>query len=213
MTDTTAAVVALGLYLLGLLTAFGVRTWLHRNRTGSAGFRGLTGAPGTAEWWGGLLFAGALILGATGPVLAFTGTTPPWPLPSGTPWIGLMITITGLLGVLAAQTNMGASWRIGVDTTERTTLVTTGAFGLVRNPVFTAMLIALTGMALLVPTLVAVAAPVILLAAVELQVRYVEEPYLYAAHGEAYAHYAARVGRFLPGLGRLKHPHRNASRS
>jgi len=38
-----------------------------------------------------------------------------------------------------------------------------------------------------------------------------EEPYLYATHGEAYAHYAARVGRFLPDLGRLKHPRRNAS--
>ena len=212
MTDTTAAVVALGLYLLGLLTAFGVRTWRHRNRTGSTGFRGLTGAPGSAQWWGGILFAGALVLGATGPVLALPGSTPPWPAPSGTPWVGLVITIAGLAGVLAAQTNMGASWRIGVDTTERTALVTTGAFGLVRNPVFTAMLVALTGMVLLIPTPVTVAAPVILLAAVELQVRYVEEPYLYATHGEAYAHYATRVGRFLPGIGRLNHPRRNASR-
>ena len=31
----------------------------------------------------------------------------------------------------------------------------------------------------------------------------VEEPYLLKVHGSAYAEYAARVGRFLPGVGRL----------
>jgi protein-S-isoprenylcysteine O-methyltransferase Ste14 len=36
-----------------------------------------------------------------------------------------------------------------------------------------------------------------------LQVRAVEEPYLLSVHGDAYATYAARVGRFVPGVGRL----------
>ena len=40
-------------------------------------------------------------------------------------------------------------------------------------------------------------------AAVQLQVRVVEEPYLLATHGKTYAAYAARVGRFVPGAGRL----------
>lgn len=39
--------------------------------------------------------------------------------------------------------------------------------------------------------------------ALELQLRAVEEPYLLTAHGHAYATYAARVGRFAPGTGRL----------
>jgi protein-S-isoprenylcysteine O-methyltransferase Ste14 len=39
--------------------------------------------------------------------------------------------------------------------------------------------------------------------ALELQVRAVEEPYLIRSHGDAYRAYAARVGRFLPGIGRL----------
>ena len=38
---------------------------------------------------------------------------------------------------------------------------------------------------------------------VQLQVRVVEEPYLLATHGKTYAAYAARVGRFVPGAGRL----------
>ena len=36
---------------------------------------------------------------------------------------------------------MGESWRIGVDPSETTTLVRTGVFGWVRNPIFTAMLV------------------------------------------------------------------------
>ncbi len=38
---------------------------------------------------------------------------------------------------------------------------------------------------------------------IEAPVRAVEEPYLMRSHGEAYADYAASVGRFLPGLGQL----------
>jgi len=38
-------------------------------------------------------------------------------------------------------------------------------------------------------------------ATIELQVRLVEEPYLTAKHGDSYRDYAARVGRFVPGVG------------
>lgn len=202
MTDL-APVLALGLYWTGLVAAFGVRSWIHRARTGSTGFRGISGAPGTAEWWGGLLFAVALVLGAVAPVLALVGTVTAPRLPEVIPWAGLVITVLGFLGVLASQAGMGASWRIGVDATERTELVTTGAFAVIRNPIFTAMLTALCGLALMVPTVVSAAAWLCLLLAVELQVRLVEEPYLLATHRQNYAAYAARVGRFLPGIGRL----------
>ena len=126
-------------------------------------------------------------------------------LPQVFPWAGAVVTVVGFLGVLAAQAGMGASWRGGVDATERTELVATGAFAVVRNPIFAAMLTTLAGLTLLVPTAVTAAAWLCLLVAVELQVRLVEEPYLLATHRQAYASYAARVGRFLPGLGRLRY--------
>jgi protein-S-isoprenylcysteine O-methyltransferase Ste14 len=47
------------------------------------------------------------------------------------------------------------------------------------------------------------AAVAVLLVSIQVQVRAVEEPYLLRVHGPAYADYAARVGRFLPGVGRL----------
>ena len=64
------------------------------------------------------------------------------------------------------------------------------------------MLITAGGLAALLPNLLSVAAFASLLLAVELQVRFIEEPYLRRAHGDAYASYCRRVGRFVPGIGR-----------
>ncbi len=47
-------------------------------------------------------------------------------------------------------------------------------------------------------------AVVVLVVALELQTRAVEESHLRRLHGSRYAAYAARVGRFVPGLGRLR---------
>ena len=99
---------------------------------------------------------------------------------------------------------MGASWRVGVDSRRPTDLVTGGVFALVRNPIYSGLIVAFAGMAVMVPTLVAVAAVVLLVAAVQVQVRAIEEPHLLEAHGTAYRSYAARTGRFIPGLGRLR---------
>ena len=98
---------------------------------------------------------------------------------------------------------MGDSWRIGVQESDRTQLVTGGVFGLVRNPIYTGMIPAFVGVALLVPNPVALAAVVTVVAGLEIQTRMVEEPYLLKVHGLAYAEYAARVGRFVPGIGRM----------
>lgn len=199
------SVAALGLYLVGLAGAFGLRTWLHARRTGSSGFHGISGKPGSLPWWAGVLFVGALGLGVLAPVLDLAGVAG---VPDGAPrglvgGAGLLVMGVGVVAVLVAQGGMGASWRIGVDATERTDLVTGGVFGVVRNPVFTAMVATQVGYTLAVPTVVSLAALVCLVAAVQLQVRVLEEPYLHRLHGGAYRAYAARTGRFLPGLGRL----------
>ncbi len=101
----------------------------------------------------------------------------------------------------------GHSWRIGVDPRETTELVTTGVFARARNPIFTAMVAAQAGTVLMAPSWPSLVALTALVVAIELQVRRVEEPYLRKTHGAGYLDYSARVGRFVPLLGR----HRTAA--
>ena len=180
---------------------------LHRRRTGSAGFYGISGRPGSLAWFGGVLFVLALILGLAAPIAAAGGAVEPEVSSPMLSLLGLLLALVGLAGVLLAQTDMGASWRVGVDEAGRNDgaeLVTGGLFALVRNPVFSAMLLAQFGMLFLVPTVLSLLALVCLVAAVQLQVRVIEEPYLLRTYGPAFAAYAARTGRLVPGVGRLR---------
>ena len=197
--------VALVLYLTGLVLAFGVRTWLQIRRTGTSGFRGISGRPGSLVWWGGVLFPTALLLGLAAPTLMLTGITAPvLPAHPAVAAAGLVAGLAGLVVVLLAQAAMGSSWRIGVDDTERTELITSGLFRWIRNPIFTGMTAVSIGVTLMASTLVAILALACLMAAAQIQVRVVEEPYLRRVHGDTYTRYAARTGRFLPGLGRTR---------
>lgn len=197
---------ALALCVVYLGAAFGVRTVLQLRATGNSGMRGISGRPGSAEWSGGVLFVVALVLGVLAPVLQLASVVAPIDFLDSAALgaLGAALAVAGTLLTLMAQRAMGASWRIGVDSEETTALVTNGPFAIVRNPVFAAMLPTGVGLALMAPNLMAVAAVFSLFVALELQTRVVEEPYLLATHGDRYASYAARVGRFAPGIGRLE---------
>ncbi|GAB3510709.1 methyltransferase family protein [Amycolatopsis cihanbeyliensis] len=199
------AAVALTLYAVYVLAAFVLRGLKQYRRTGETGFRGVRGRPGSTEWWGGALFALALVLGPAGPAVQLAGVLAPLAFldHQAVAVVGLVLAGAGILATLLAQRNMGTSWRIGVDQREVTALVTAGAFALARNPIFTAMVSAALGLLLLAPNPVAVAGLACLVAAIQIQVRVVEEPYLIAVHGDAYRAYAASTGRFLPRVGRL----------
>ncbi len=175
-------------------------------RTGSTGFTGLGGVSGSVEWICGLLFAMAVVLCIAGPVLQLTGILSPVEALDGdvASILGAVLASLGIVITLVAQFAMGDAWRIGVDPSERTKLVTSGPFSTVRNPIFAAMFPAFTGIALLAPDVVTIAGAILLMVALELQTRLVEEPYLSMVHGEQYAAYAARAGRFLPAIGRLR---------
>jgi protein-S-isoprenylcysteine O-methyltransferase Ste14 len=190
--------------LFGLL-ALVLRVVLHVRSTGETGLRGISGRPGSVEWFAGIGFVAAIAGGVLAPVLALSDDVEAIDALDTTfvQVLGIVIYAAGLLAVLIAQGTMGGSWRVGVDLSERTTLVTGGPFSIVRNPIFSAMLATMLGLALLVPSWVAFGSIALLLISLELQIRLVEEPYLSRTHGEAYERYASSVGRFLPGIGRL----------
>ena len=194
--------VGLVLYLVYLAVVFGGRALLLRRRTGTAGWHGISGTPGSAAWWGGVLFALALVGGLAGAVLGAADILAP--ATDELAVVGVVVFALGAAGSLAAQAAMGASWRVGVDDGERTELVAAGLFGVARNPFFSALVVTAVGLTLLVGNVVALVSLLTLAAAIQLQVRVVEEPYLSQVHGRRYLDYAARVGRFVPRVGRLR---------
>lgn len=149
-----------------------------------------------------LLLAGcgllALANGLWGPEVLGAWARPWWVGAAG--WA--LLAGGSLLDVIA-QANMGASFRIGIDD-RPTGLITAGLFRWIRNPIFSGLLLALLGVTLILPCAWTVMGYVTVALMVAVQVR-LEEQHLLRLHGATYARYAARVGRFFPGLGLLRH--------
>jgi len=196
---------ALALVVIWALLLFVLRSILQWWRTGSTGIKGFSGAIGSVEWWAGVLASVGLVACIVAPLATLRG----WRV--GDLWIeapilhfsGAAIAIGGIAGALVAQLTMGDSWRIGVDASERTSLVTRGLYQWVRNPIFSFMILSVLGLAMLVPSLLSAFALACTVMGIELQVRAVEEPHLLRAHGTPYESYCRRTGRFVPGLGKL----------
>lgn len=187
----------LSLWLFYVALAFGVRTWLSLRQTGQTGFAGLRRGASWVERLAALAMVSAFVVV---PVVPFV-------LPStqsvARQVAGLAVYGAGVALTWRAQWVMGASWRIGVDEDARTGLVTHDVFAWVRNPIFSGMVLTLAGLALGASWPAGVAV-VLLWLSLEAQVRLAEEPYLARTHGAAYHAWAARTGRFVPWLGRLR---------
>jgi protein-S-isoprenylcysteine O-methyltransferase Ste14 len=195
------------LWMLGaiLVLTFFVRVVISLRQTGTTGLIGLRPGAGPVEALSGVFFVGGIVLGALSPILVLRdelGTIDVLES-DAIQALGVVIAALGGLAIFGAQLGMGASWRIGVSDDQGTELITSGWFSVVRNPIYTSMIAAWIGFALMVPTWVGLAAAIVAMIGLEMQVRLVEEPYLLRAHGDEFRAYAARVGRFLPGIGGL----------
>jgi protein-S-isoprenylcysteine O-methyltransferase Ste14 len=198
------AVLALALIVIWVLLVAGVRGYLRYRRTGDFGVA-FRDRRGSAQWWARLISTIGIGLAIGAPLADLAGLPPLEPLDHPVvAGIGVALVCLGIAGTMAAQWVMGDSWRGDVDPAARTALVTTGPFRVVRTPILTATATTGIGLALMVPNAISAAMLVAFVLAQEIQVRLVEEPYLLRVHGDAYREYAARTGRFLPLLGRLR---------
>ncbi|RKH46483.1 methyltransferase family protein [Corallococcus sicarius] len=145
------------------------------------------------------LFMGAIVLWSAALLALGEAALGVWAVPGSVRWSGWALVVAGFVVTVRAQLEMGASWRIGIDS-ERTELVTGGLFNVVRNPIFSGMLAVVTGVTLATPSAWTVMGWLDYVLLVSLQVR-LEEDHLQGLHGSAYQRYAARVGRFIPGVG------------
>jgi len=210
-------VVASALPLIAVLVfyglGFGWRTWVQLRRYGSSGivlFR--SGRPGQ-HLREALFVVLAVALLAEAALAAVAPRRLPGLVPLA-PATAAVLRATGTVMVLgatalmlAAQLDLGASWRVGIDEGARPGLVTGGLYRYSRNPIYVAMLTALLGFALLLPSWISLGLLIGAGLGIRRHVRD-EEAYLARTYGEDYRRYAARVGRFVPGVGRLRAPGR-----
>lgn len=127
-----------------------------------------------------------------------------WEMPDWGPLIGLILLGTGLLTVLIAQAQMGGSWRVGIDS-RPTELVNKGMFKVVRNPIYAGVLCMLAGLVATAPSPWTIGFLVNSALLLSVEVR-LEEAHLRKIHGKTYRSYAAKVGRFIPGVGKIAVP-------
>lgn len=110
--------------------------------------------------------------------------------------LGIAACLTALVWVVMAQSQMGESWRIGIDSEHETALITHGLFQYSRNPIFLGMRINLAGFFFVLPNALTLAIWLVGDVAIQAQV-YLEEEHLKRLHGAAYERYCHQVRRWL----------------
>jgi protein-S-isoprenylcysteine O-methyltransferase Ste14 len=197
--------VPLGGILLLLLIAVIVRPLIQYARHGSFGVHFFRSGHNIRDALLLLLFAGYLAHGISGPRrprLIRLLVTQDGPLHNLMQPAGAALMAAGILLLAAAQLNMGASWRIGIDEATRPGIVSAGLYRLSRHPIYLGLLMTLAGYTVMMPTPLSL----ILFAGAYWGLRSqtrIEEAYMLRTYGEAYRRYAQRVGRFVPGVGKL----------
>ena len=109
------------------------------------------------------------------------------------------LAVVALVATIECWKRMGRSWRMAVTPGERTELVTTGLYRAIRHPIYALSILLMASTAVVLPTPPMIAVALVHLTLMIIKARN-EERHLLATHGDAYAAYLARTGRFLPPL-------------
>jgi protein-S-isoprenylcysteine O-methyltransferase Ste14 len=205
-----SAVAAFLLYGATTVAVLGARSLQQIPVTGWPRFRRFTGR--RAEHVARLCFGLAVLAGLVSPLLAAAHVLPVYghteyalgsSVVGDLDWVGLAVAAGAIAVACLAHYTLSSAGPTGVDPATRTALAANGIFAVIRNPNFTAMVALQVGVTLIAPTWLAALGVAAVVLACQIQTRFVEEPYLLAAHGSGYRSYAARTGRFLPALGCL----------
>jgi protein-S-isoprenylcysteine O-methyltransferase Ste14 len=92
---------------------------------------------------------------------------------------------------------MGRNWRMGIDPSQRSELLSGGPFAAVRHPIYALSMALMICSVLIVPTRVMMILAVLHIALLVLKARN-EERFLFNVHGNAYTRYCERTPRFFP---------------
>ena len=146
-----------------------------------------------------LIMAPGVVAGLIPWLITTWGPLPPGDGPGALRWTGIVLIAAGLTVVLEAFARF--AWE-GLGTpapvAPTRTLVVSGFYRFVRNPMYVAVTALIFGQALLFASWSAALYGVIIAAAFHTFVRLYEEPTLRSAYGDEYASYCAATPRWIP---------------
>ena len=190
---------ALVCYIVLTMLVFGFRVAIQKKRTGDTGLRVSTQLSSPIQKVATYLQIFVLLAVLTIVILECLGTLEPhFEFAITGTIVGLLLCAIGAALTMVSQYQMGKSWRIGVDETEKTELVTHGMFCFCRNPIYFGMLLVGLGFMVLVPHVFMVISYILAFIGIDLQVRRIEEPHLVRVFGEEYEEYVRRTNRYIP---------------
>jgi len=152
-----------------------------------------------------LVFVPLVLAWCTLPWVALAHDGGPWAVPAfardasvypALRWLAAACAVASLLLTIQCWRRMGAKWRMDISD-DNTALITDGWFGRVRHPIYAFGILMMIATALVLPSPSMIALAVVHFAWMNLKARN-EEAHLSRMHGEAYARYVQRTGRFIP---------------
>lgn len=109
---------------------------------------------------------------------------------------GLIITALGLTLFITAMLQMRTSWRVGIDHSSRTVLITTGIYRFSRNPAFVGFDMMFIGLILMFPNMMNLMICALNLLLFDRLIR-MEEIHLTQQSGSTYSKYAEQTPRYF----------------
>jgi protein-S-isoprenylcysteine O-methyltransferase Ste14 len=149
----------------------------------------------------GLVIAQIILLAAL--VLVPRGSL--WPVNPLVFTVAIVLGFAGAMIAVLGVVSLGPALTASPIPREHAPLATRGVYGLIRNPIYTGLMTGGLGLALFGASVWHILAWVALVLLLAIKARW-EERMLILAHPD-YRGYGARVGRFIPGVGRLRPRH------
>ncbi len=113
-----------------------------------------------------------------------------------TTWMGIIISAVGAVVFIIAALAMKSSWRVGIDKSTKTTLITNGIYRFSRNPAFVGFNLMFIGLFVTYANLLTLFVTVTSMLALHLLIIQ-EEKHLLTMFGDDYLRYKEKVPRYF----------------
>lgn len=127
-----------------------------------------------------------------------------WPVTAAVLAAAIVLGVVGAVLAVLGVAGLGPALTASPIPREHAPLVTSGVYGFVRNPIYTGLMTGGLGLMLFGASVWHIVAWLALVVLLSVKTRW-EERMLVAQHPD-YREYGSRVGRFVPGVGRLRPP-------